>query len=399
MSEHAILAPSSAHRWMTCLASLAMELGRPNRSSKFADEGTAAHELGAMCLVNGVNTSAYAGRMLLVGDTSYEVNDEMEYQVQKYVDAIRGYAKHHALWIEERIDFSRVVEYPESFGTGDAVIVDTDAEELQIHDLKYGRGVEVSAEYNEQLMIYALGALEIFAMIYSIKRVRLVIHQVRLRDEPEEWVMSIEKIRAFAKEVREKAKAAIYIRNVIEQTHPNANDVNPVYFAPNEDNCRFCRAAGVCRAQDKLVEEIVNDKDRSLSDKLNYVEFVENWAKAVKAEGLNDLLSQKKVPGWMLVEGRRGDRKFSDEDKAERILSAALTPDEVFERKLIGVSKAEKLLKKNAPETWARLSLLITQSEGRPSIAREKEGRVALTVKPPEDVFDNLDQGGSPWAR
>ncbi len=50
MVAHALLSPSSAERWMQCPGSVALSYGAPDSSSEYADEGTAAHELAAMCL-------------------------------------------------------------------------------------------------------------------------------------------------------------------------------------------------------------------------------------------------------------------------------------------------------------------------------------------------------------
>lgn len=41
---------------------------------------------------------------------------------------------------------------------------------LHVIDLKYGRGVKVDAEDNDQLRIYALGALELARLLYPFTR-------------------------------------------------------------------------------------------------------------------------------------------------------------------------------------------------------------------------------------
>jgi hypothetical protein len=49
---HAILGPSSYHRWSACPGSVEAEAPLPNESSEFASEGTAMHELAAIILRN-----------------------------------------------------------------------------------------------------------------------------------------------------------------------------------------------------------------------------------------------------------------------------------------------------------------------------------------------------------
>lgn len=396
MSEHAILAPSSAHRWTTCVGSLARELNRPNRSSEFADEGTAAHEVAAMCLKSNTNAAAYAGRMIEVKDaemelvSSWEVNDEMQDAVQTYIEAIRRYARGKLLFVEERVDLSHTLQFVGQFGTADSPIIDLDNFELQAHDLKYGKGVRVEAEENEQLMSYALGLYDFYSLCYEIKRVRLVIHQPRL-NHLSEWVCSVEDLLAFRVKLRARAKITMAVRQMVLEGKISRDDLPLSLFMPDEDNCRFCKASGDCKAQDAAVSAAIGAPvGKTLSEQMDKVAMVRSWCKAKEAETLSTMLRQEKVPGWKIVEGRKGDREFTDESKAERIMAAVLPPEELHKKELISVAKAEKLLAKPSPETWARLKLLVTQSEGKPSVARDTDARTAIKVKSLTDVFEVL---------
>jgi hypothetical protein len=173
MTAHALLGASKAHRWMRCPGSIALEAGIPDISSPHAEEGTRAHLL---------------AENILSGVCFPPPDDEMLTNVMFFVDYVRREAEGHHLLIEQRVDYSDVIGVPDSFGTSDAIILAGDT--IKIIDLKYGMGVRVNAEENEQLMLYALGALETFGVTGSYKKAKLVIVQPRL-DHISEWEVAI----------------------------------------------------------------------------------------------------------------------------------------------------------------------------------------------------------------
>jgi hypothetical protein len=169
--------------------------------------------------------------------------------VLRYVDTVWSLAEGNELMVEQRVDFSHIVGV-NSFGTADAVVIA--GNELQIHDLKYGRGVQVDAEQNEQLQLYALGALEQFSLLYDFDSVRLFIHQPRL-NHVSEWALSVEELLAFGQRAQEAAASVIVMFNIAEcegvNTLPlenftparnNAGSVKPAPFAPpaSSSTCR-----------------------------------------------------------------------------------------------------------------------------------------------------------------
>ena len=174
MTEHALLNASGAKRWMSCPGSKKMEHGLPDANSSYADDGTRMHTA--------------AAEMLLGQPVSVELDDEEHDVVQTYVDWVKLEARGHQLLVEQRVDYSDVIGVPDSFGTADAIILAGDT--IKICDLKTGRGVKVDAEENEQLMLYALGALEVFGLVGDFKRAKLVIVQPRLGNISE-WEVTI----------------------------------------------------------------------------------------------------------------------------------------------------------------------------------------------------------------
>ncbi|ELO3239310.1 MULTISPECIES: DUF2800 domain-containing protein [Enterobacteriaceae] len=421
---HARLSPSSAHRWMRCPGSLALEATQPDDDTVYSIEGTAAHALSEKVLRNrqnhpehyaGCNVAMFLGSYPLAehpDDTSGpQVDEEMVEAVGRYVDTVWALSQGNELLVEQRVDFSHIVGVEESFGTADGVIIA--GNELQIHDLKYGKGVRVDAEQNEQLQLYALGALEQFSMLYDFETVRLFIHQPRL-NHVSEWALTVEELQAFGERAQEAAASAIVMFNIADcegvETLPLEN------FTPGEKQCRFCKAKAVCNAQKmqhmqtaasdfedltKPVSEIITAASsrvplltiEELAEIYSQADAIESWLKAVRDRVNSELNAGHPVPGFKLVTGKQGNRAWSDEEAARALLKDQFRykTEEVFDLKLISPTKAEKLIKKASPRRWTKVEALITRADGKPTVAPESDPRPALNINPVNDFDDVSD--------
>jgi hypothetical protein len=387
MTTHAQLSPSSTIRWMTCPGSVALCKDLVDVGSKFADEGTDAHELAALCLETNTDSAAYAGRIMAKG---FPVNAEMVLAVQDYLDYVRGIvaATNGQLMIEQRLPISHLTGEADAHGTSDVVILAGD--ELIIVDLKYGRGLAVEADNNPQLQVYALASLEEFGLAEDFKTVRMVIHQPRL-GTVSEWTQSVADLEAFGQEVWNAA---------IDTRKPDAA------LKPSVKGCKFCRAKATCPAiraevmdTFEAIPEVLDADAGHLSQALSKADLIEGWLKAIRAEVESRLYAGLEVPGFKVVQGKRGNRAWSDKTEAEAMLKSMRVPhDQMYDYSVISPTSADKLAKllgKDGapiigPRQWPKVQSLITQSEGKPSVAPNSDKRPALAMTPTASDFDVL---------
>lgn len=375
---HAKLSASGSSRWMACTPSAALESDFKDTTSFFAEEGTAAHELSEIFLLHEIGEITKRTRTMRLNKFKKEnehYSQSMEDYVQSYVDVVMERVNEaHAstpdalVLVEQRLDFSDWV--PEGFGTGDVLIL-ADGQ-LEVVDLKYGKGVPVDAENNSQMRLYGLGAFDRYSMLFDIDRVRMTIVQPRL-DSISSETLSADELLAWADgEVKPKAEMAW-----------NGEGE----FAPGA-HCRFCKANATCRARAdenlKMAEFDFADPFLLSHDEVASIlakaDELQKWAKDVSEYALGQAEKHGiKFPGWKLVEGR-SNRKYTDPEAIAEllILEKEYMPEFIYKpRELHTITALEKALgKKLFAETLADY---IVKPPGKPTLVTESDKRPELS--------------------
>lgn len=375
---HALLGASGADRWINCPPSARLQEHIPDKISEYADEGTAAHELSELILRRRLTPCNGAERKRLdkaIADfkkTNSYYGPEMEDAVAAYVEVVeerfmaaKARSKDAVILFEERVDFSEWV--PEGYGTGDVVIISDWM--LDVIDLKYGKGVPVSAIGNPQLRLYGLGAWSNWNYLYSIKEVSMTIVQPRL-DSVSTDTLQLGELIEWA-EVVVKPAAALA-------------DAGEGEFQPGS-HCRWCKVKGNCRARVdenmKALEYEFQDPALLSMDEIGSVLFVAEqlkvWAKDVEEYAFDQAKAGARIPSWKLVEGR-SNRSITDKAAARKALESAELEDDKYlkPQELLGIGDLEKKIGKK--ELASLLDGLIVKPPGKPVLVPETDKRPEL---------------------
>lgn len=409
--SHATFAPSSAHRIITCPASLLASKGEPDAPGVDAVQGTVAHYIHEQCLRHGHKVSQYVGmhpRQFMPED---ELTDA-EWKLLPYsrglkpdedfiiTDEIANYIDESVVWckevpgdryVEERVDISpwcptvyaldeegnlvhdendNPVEEPQK-GTADHFACSPGL--LVVTDFKFGTGVQVFAERNYQGILYALGVINEYDWLYDFDKVVIRIAQPRL-NHFDVWETTKAELLKIGEYIKERFALA---------DKPNAP------FHPDEHACKFCPIAYKCKAlADTVLDYFDFEDDAGADDVRLEAEFLtlersveifkrrglfKLWIGAVEADIATRLSRDPdSVPGLKLVAGR-SVRFWPNPDAARDELALYVDEDKLFKpRELLSPAQAEKLLCK---ADRSIVSVLAEKKPGRPTIVDEKDPR------------------------
>jgi hypothetical protein len=377
---HSLLSASGSSRWMNCTPSARKEEHIPNQESSYALEGTLAHELAEIELkkyFKEIDTIEYKSRLAIIEDNEF-YNDDMPEFVDNYVSyCIERYIHYCAICksvevsIEEKVDLTKYI--PDGFGSNDFVIIAD--KHIEVIDLKYGRGVSVSAIDNSQLKLYGLGSVYKHRLSYQMEDILLTIVQPRTFSISS-FLINVDVLEHWADtEVTTKAMMA----------HNGEGELKAGEW------CKFCKFKPKCRAiydeNVKLMQKDFSDPDELTEEEIKEIfdksDQIVSWVNSVNALILDRLLKKEEFPGFKLVKGR-SIRKFKDAKVvAEKLIEKGFkTDDFMSEPKLLGITAIEKLVgKKDFNEKYTDL---VFKSEAKPTIAVSSDKR--------ESYFESLEE-------
>lgn len=367
MGKHALLSASSSHRWLACPPSARLCESYEDKGSEYAQQGTDAHSLCQFKLEQAL------------GIQSKDPTENLSYYDMEMESCAESYAAYvmetvakaketcpdPVVLIEQRLDYSRWVE--SGFGTGDCVIIADGT--LSVIDYKHGKGVEVSAEKNPQMMCYALGALELFDAIYDIDTVSMTIFQPR-RENISTYTIGRDELLRWADEVLAPTAKLAY--------------AGEGEFKAGE-HCRFCKAKAVCRKRAEYNLELAKYdfempaelEDAEIEVILGKADELVSWVSDVKEYALRAALSGKQWNGWKLVEGRSSRKYVNDDAVAQAVMDAGHDP---YEKKLLGITAMTAALGKKAFADIIESKGLIEKPQGKPALVPMTDKRLALNT-------------------
>lgn len=384
---HVMLSPSSSHRWLICTPSAKLESYEPGSISKYAEEGTEAHALAELKLsymLGKISPDEYDTKFEYFKLTSKYYDEVFNEFVNNYCQEVMTIVKEDykglnvKVYLEEYVKFEDIVL--DGAGTSDVVIVGPDF--IHIIDLKFGKGVAVSAINNTQLRLYALGAIRKFMREGIFTETKMTIIQPRLDNISTDFV-SVKDLNDWALNYV-KPRAALAMEG--------KGDLVP------GDHCKFCKCKAKCQAlanqqlavaqsefQDVVVDnhmlEPAQMSPEVIAKILDIGPAFIDWFKDVEKYALAASINgELKIPGFKLVEGRSVRTIISPESVIEKLKTAGFGPESYLKpQELLGITALEKNIGR---KLFASLcEQYIVKPVGKPVLVPETDRRQALDAK------------------
>jgi hypothetical protein len=410
---------------------MVLSQGKPDSTSYYASEGTAAHRLLDGAISNGIEPREMLGTVWPIDGHDITVTQEMVDAVEVALATVREMTTNADILVgESRVNYAHWLNVPTESAWGTSDVIAVIGTELLVYDYKHGMGVEVDAERNSQLLLYAGGALLEYQDLADIRTVRMVIHQPRIKNAPSEWCITVDELTAWLHGAARSGACSVINA---ERAYPSAEsgalgEWQDIFLKPGEKACRWCKAKATCPAlRDELTTDTTGfvaatpDEFTDLSahaideasdqDWLEVLvekaDMFEDMLKAARAELERRLLAGQPSKKFKLVQGKRGARAWADEAEAEKLLKTMrLKSDVMYDFTVKSPTQIAKLgpaLDNDGkpkppkpgetppvigPRQWPKVAALIKQPPGKPHVAPLSDKRPALEIRPVAEDFD-----------
>jgi hypothetical protein len=395
LSEHSVLSPSSAHRWLFCNGSLAACKALPEPPATiYSARGTLKHKISERCLKENLDPYSFLDTVHEVDGFTFDFDKPMADEVASYVNDIRSQLGKR--FVEVKLDTSPVLGVPDQSGTADTVILNRTTRNVGVHDAKFGFN-EVSAaigvqfgeredgttlEGNPQGLIYLASALVQFDIYDEWNSGSFTIHQPSA-DHYDHASYTVEEVQQFVDWARPRSKRAwqMYTGEI------------PVELVPGE-HCKWCPIRGSCEARANMfmdMFEVVNPdepqlfelSDDDLAAAYTIAEMAIEWGNDLLVEAQKRALRGSKLPGYKLIKGKRGARFWKSKEAALSALSMVVEDETVLftPGELKSPTQIEELV---GEETYGRLTKLVDQTPGSLKLVPASAKGAEVSVTPAE---------------
>lgn len=376
-SAHSPLGPSAAGRWIKCPGSVNATRGIKDESSEFAAEGNFAHDIAEMAREQNKPAKAFIGHTATVEGFEFTCDKEMAGYVQSFIDYVNQFECDENL-NESRVSYDAWVE--DGFGTLDAGLLDDGT--WYVIDLKYGKGIQVFADNNYQLMLYALGLYQEYGELYECKTLRLCIMQPRL-DHIDEWEISLDQLLVWADEVAEPAADEAMTDTARFKAGP--------WCTKN-----FCKIKNSCKTRADSIKEVLLDEIdevrdpneipiEELGETLDRIGEIRKWCNDIWERGEALVLAGEDIIGadgkpYKMVSGR-GSRQWVDPLAAEKALrNYKVKVADIWPRKMCTPPAIEKTIGKDHPV----MKKHVKTAPGKPTLVPGSDKREAFKTSTDE---------------
>lgn len=337
MSEHAVLAPSSAPIWGYCSGSVRAQAGRPDKPSQDQRDGDAAHWVVAECL--NAYKSGQEGARLLCSDwvddvdpagtvITHEHAEGAQVMVTDVLKTVQQLgASVRDLMIEFRVSMPRIHE--QNGGTFDCAIIIPKLFLIILWDYKNGHAERVARE-DFQMIDYAEGLVELLGLTGLDDQVWTIDFRIvqpfcyRGNGPVSRWEVKLSDLRAHF--------------NWLSQQAHEALSASPT-LTPGK-HCRYCKAVLDCPATRRGVYDLIDFartpyemEVMSPEDRVAERKILRDGLKVIEArlETLEDLhvaeLKAGKGGGGLTFENSYGREKWAVADSVAIAMAAQFGVD------------------------------------------------------------------------